>query len=452
MTPEQIKRGLRISIIEGGFATLHFALTTGMFLTGLALWLGANSFQIALLSAIPALSSGFGFLAGHLVRRFGTRKLLSQIGGFIGRTLYILPVPFLLLGRKMPIILLFLMLILSSIIMTVAGTIWTYWMSDLVPEESRGSYFGFRNAIHGMIAVLTAYVGGRALDAFKAHNQEHLGYGLGFGLAVLFGWIASVIISWQPEMPVKYRPPLSLKQTFLGPLREKSFRRFILFMAGWCFLATIGGPFYLVHMMRNLHFSFAAIGLYSLLTGVTGIAGQLFWGKMIDRFGARPITVLTILVVNVLPLLWLLATPSFRLPIYLDAILNGAISTGAGLGFWSLMFNLAEDPAHKESYFATYFGVTGLCSCASSLLSGVLAQLLAGFHLTIFGRSFINFHLLFLLAIVTRFSTLPLLLRVSEPGSDPISHTARVLGAWAAWRINTGRDAFLKILGLGARD
>ena len=40
--------------------------------------------------------------------------------------------------------------------MTIAGTVWTSWITDLVPEERRGRFFGLRNAIHGILGVTAA--------------------------------------------------------------------------------------------------------------------------------------------------------------------------------------------------------------------------------------------------------------------------------------------------------
>ena len=69
--------------------------------------------------------------------------------------------------------------------------------------------------------------------------------------------------------------------------------------------------------------------MYSIIGGVTGMVMQLLWGRAIDRFGSRPVTVLNFALVGVMPLLWLFATPSFRLPIWGDALLNGLDWSGA---------------------------------------------------------------------------------------------------------------------------
>jgi MFS family permease len=452
LTPQEVSRGLRVSIVEGGFAMLYTTLGGGMFLIGLALWLGANSFQIALLSAIPALVTGFGFLSGYLVRRTGARKRLLIWTAGIGRSVFIVLVPFLLLRMRVSLVLFFATVAVSSLIMTIAGTVWTSWISDLVPEERRGRFFGLRNAIHGVLGVTTAYVAGHGMDWLKARGHEPIGYALAFGLAVIFGLVSTLLLTRQPEPELEPRPALSLRRTLLGPLKEPQFGRLTFFLAVWFVTGTLGSPFYIVHMMKNLHFSFAAIGVYSIIGGVTGMAMQLFWGRAIDRFGARPVTVLNFALVGVMPLLWLFATPSFRLPIWGDALMNGLVWSGASLGLWNLLLELADNPAHRESYFAIYSAVTGLGAFVASMLAGVIAQALHGFHVTIAGLVFINYHIMFLAAGVLRFVTLPLLLRVHERDSKSVPHTMRALGTLALWQLNAGKDTVLAALGLRSKD
>ncbi len=452
LTEQQVRRGLRASVVEGSFATLYSTLAGGMFLTGLALYLGANSFHIALISAIPALVTGFGFLSGYLVRQAGSRKRLVILTAGIGRAVYVVLVPLLLLRLRVGLGLFFAVVAASSILMTLAGTIWTSWMSDFVPEDRRGRFFGMRNAIIGIIGVAAAYGAGRGMDALKAVGHEPLGYGIAFGLAVLFGLGSTIGLFQQPEPGLEPRPAVGLRELLFGPLRERQFRRLTIFLAVWFLTGTLASPFYLVHLIKNLHFPFAAIGVYSIIGGVTGMVFQPFWGRVIDRFGARPVTLFNFALVGVMPLLWLFATPSFRLPIWLDGLCNGIIWSGASLGLWNLLLELADNPARKESYFAIYTAVTGLGAFVASLLAGIIAQALHGFRVEILGQQFVNYDVLFLVAGLARFATLPLLARVQEHGSRSVPHTARVLSTWALWRINSGKDALLEALGLRSRD
>jgi MFS family permease len=452
LTQKQIDSGLKISVIEGTFATLYTTLAGGMFLAGLALLLGANSFEIALLSAIPALVSSFSFLSGYLVGWLGNRRKLVFWTAGLGRSVYIILVILLFTGARIKVPFFLLLVALSGILLAIAGTIWTSWISDLVPEERRGRFFGLRNAILNVTAVLVAYGAGRGMDWFKSHGQERLGYALAFSLAIGFGLISTILLRNQPEPELQPRPRPSIREIFLGPLQEPQFRRLTIFLAVWFLTGTLASPFYLVHLLKNLHFTFTEVAVYSMIGGVIGVGFQLFWGRAVDRFGSRPVTVLNFALVGIMPFLWLFATPRFRLPIWIDGVLNGAVWTGASLGLWNLLLDLADNPARKESYFAIYTVVTGLGAFFASLIAGTVAQLLAGFHLKLLGADFYNYDLMFLAAGVARFACLPLLLRIKEPGSKPVRYTIRVLTNLALWRLNAGKDVLLQALGIKSGD
>lgn len=448
LTADEVERGLTISIVEGAFAMLYSTLAGGMFLIGLALYCHANSLQLALITAATPLASVFGFLSGTLVRLFGSRKNVVLWTAGLGRAVFFVLVPFILLRSRLGFGLLLGTVAVSSILMNIAGTTWTSWMSDLVSRERRGRFFGLRNAIHSALGVLTAYWAGRGMDALKAAGKEGLGYALAFGAAALFGAVSTVLLSRQPEFPSSQRTRLGFGQTFFGPLREPGFRRLVIFLAGWFLTGTLASPFYLPHLFKNLKFSFAAVGVYSMIGGALGVIFQLFWGRVIDRFGARPVTVISFGLTGVMPLLWVLATPSFRLPIWLDAVLNGVVWTGGSLGLWNLLLELADRPEYRESYFAIYYVVTGVGAFLASLLAGALACLLemVNFQLELAGRVFLPYHLVFAAAGASRFAVLPLLLRVRQSGSKPVRHTVRALVTVAVWRLNASKEWLLRAL------
>lgn len=446
LAPADVSRGLRVSILEGAFATGHAALSGGMFLTGLALFLGANSFQIGLLAAIPALVSVFGFGAGFLVRRAGARKGLTVWTSGIGRSAFIVLVPLLLLRLKFGLGLFFAVIAAYNVLLALANTTWNSWMSDLVPEERRGRFFGLRNAVLGGIAMVLTYVGGRGLDWFKTFD-EGLGFGVAYALAVGMGIVSMVLLGRQPEPALVPRPQVPLRERLFGPLQnEPQFTRLIVFLAVWFLTGTMASPFYLVHLIQDLKFSFASIGVYAAIGGTVGILFQLYWGWVVDRFGPKPVALVSFALVGLCPLLWLFATESFRAPIWLDGLLNGVGWTGANLGLINLVFALGDNPVRKESYFALFSVVVGLATFLASLAGGALAQLLAGFRFELFGRTFINHHLLFLVSGLARFACLPLLARVEERRSRTVVRTVQVLGAFTLNRLSYGKGVFLHAL------
>src|SRR5579859_365334 len=114
LSPSVVRRGLRLSIIEGALSNVHITISAGAFLTGFALLLGANAFELGILGALPFLSQLFGFAGAYLEERLGERRRLASLSALIGRGLWLpmLALPFLpAIGRiQLPMFLLIMAL------------------------------------------------------------------------------------------------------------------------------------------------------------------------------------------------------------------------------------------------------------------------------------------------------------------------------------------------------
>ncbi|MGB3093730.1 MAG: MFS transporter, partial [Candidatus Zixiibacteriota bacterium] len=125
----EIRKGLRISIFEGSFAAIHLALTTGPFLAGYALLLGANDFQLGLVAALPFLAQVFQIVGAFAVERFKQRKKISLLGSLFSRSLFLVFVflPFFPENQWVKIGIFLLLLCLSSAIANLVGVAWLSW-------------------------------------------------------------------------------------------------------------------------------------------------------------------------------------------------------------------------------------------------------------------------------------------------------------------------------------
>ena len=80
---------MRLSTVEGGFSQGHQILTAGMFITILALALGARPWQIGFLAAIPHMTQLFQLIGAYLVEATGRRKLVAVWGSALSRLLWL---------------------------------------------------------------------------------------------------------------------------------------------------------------------------------------------------------------------------------------------------------------------------------------------------------------------------------------------------------------------------
>ena len=454
LTPRQTRYGLRISIYEGAFATIHASLIGGVFMTGLALRWGATTFQFGLLSAIAALFTAASIIGALLVSRLGERKPLTLVTSVIGRSVFLVYLPFLLVHRQMPIWLFLLVVGLFNLFLVIAGNAWTSWMGDLVPETSRGRYFGIRNTLMSLTTMVFTFMVGRYLEA----NKTDQGFAWVCVFGVLAGMIAMFMLRLQPE-PRTLKPEAAETGLagpacghFSMPLADPGFRKFIRFMAVWSLVAPLASGFYSVHLLKNLsHNSYSLLGIYISVSAACGIAFQWLWGRGIDRFGAKPVMFLNLLCTGLLPLFWVFATPRFLLPIWLDAVGNGLFWSGATLAWFNLLLSFASGRENRDAYFALFTAVTGIAGFLSSVIGGTIAQLLNSFTWQVGPFRFTNFQVLFALAGIGRFASLGLLRSVPDERAAPVSEVLAGIGEYTVRGLSSGRDLVLGSFNLISR-
>jgi MFS family permease len=431
----------RISIIEGSFAQFHITLTGGMFLTAFALYIGVNAFQMGVLAAIPSIMASVGFVSAYMAYKLGKRKSLCVYASGIGRGLFAIFVIALAFRYRISIQLFFLVIFLFNFFLSFAGNLWTSWMSDIIPKDARGKYFGVRNTIISGIGMVVNYTGGIFLDR-AAQNTAFLTI---FSVSVLCSTIAALILSSQPE-PAFAKHPVSLKKVFTTPLKDRNFLALIRYVGFWYLFAGVAAPFWVVHMIKFLKMSYATIAIYSIIAGISSIVLQLVWGKVIDRTKSKPVLAINFVGIIFLPIIWLFARPDFVLPIWIDAFFSGAFWSGINLSLFNILLSLTEDKEIKESYFAVFSTITGICGFLSSLLGGLIAQLLANFTFRFLGQAFINFHLLFIITSIFRALSLPLLAKVQEKEAYPALFTLQMIGDYTVRRLNESKDLVLNAL------
>lgn len=403
----EVRRALRISTIEGAVATINISITGAIggsvFLTGFAMLLGASSFQLGLLGALPFMGQLAGFLGAYLEERVGNRRGLVCYAGLAGRLIWVLllALPFLSFLSGAQLTVFFIGLAISYALHGIAANAWLSWMSDLVPPRRRGSYFGMRNTVAAIAAMATTYMAGLALDQMRGRGLETLGYALIFGVAVLAALGAAALIARQPEPPLQPRAQVRLPELIGAPLRDGPFRSFVLVNAGWAFATGIATPFFNAYGLTTLQLSFATLGLTAVVTSAVSLVFGPLVGRLQDRLGYRKVLVACTVGTIALPLGWVFSTPDNIIPLWLTAILSGVFWPGLNQGLANVMMERA--PAdHRGAAIAAFGAVAGVGTLVAGLVGGLIATVVAGAELSIGPLSIVGLGFIFVLTAIGR--------------------------------------------------
>ncbi len=361
--------------MEGLLAILFIQFSTGVIATGYALHLGAGPGALAALGALPFLAQLLAPLALFLR---GSRKALAVRLNLLARGLFALAL-FLPLWPGEGRVAAFLAIAgASQLLAAPVGVLWLSWMADLVPEERRGRYFGLRNALMGLVGTLGNLAGGYLLDALGGPGYP-LVLGVGVGAGLLSVWLLT--LQHEPKAP----PPEAPWPQVLRAVRDAGFRRYLVLVLGWFAAVMVGGPYVIPYFLQWGGLSLGQVGLWTVLSALSGLAFGPLWGRAADRLGHGRVLLLTGGVAAVMPLFWLWGRPGFPWPIWASALLDALAWSGLNPALTNLALGKSPKEA-RNGYLALFWLALGLGGLLGSLLAGELAALHLGptpYHLPI---------------------------------------------------------------------
>jgi MFS family permease len=410
---------------EGLFAEVFGACAGPTILVGWALQLGCSPVQVALVAALPQLgqlvqvpAAWAAVLAGR--RRVALATLAVSRQAFLPLALLPLLDPPAGVARG----LLLAVAAASAALATAGNVAWTAWMGDLVPERIRGRYFGRRTAICVLAGTGASLATARLLDASR-------GDGTALALAALalassaVGAVTTVLLARQHE-PVAAPGPRPGLSCALRPLRDPRARAVLAYQLAWNASVGIAGGYFTLHLLGNLRVGFVVVALHAAAGALAKFASAPFFGRAVDRLGARPVLAAASFGSAGLPLLWLGASPGVLWPLALDAALGGVAWGAHGLA--SFAVPLAVAPRRERPFYVAAFSSAGGLAYALGTAAGgalVAAQPPGG----LLGGGAGALALPFALSAAGRVGSAFLALRIAEPGAQSLGALHRLARA-----------------------
>jgi MFS family permease len=383
------QRAMRLSLLEGGF----FAFMVGSgesYLIANAVRLGASPLELGLIVSLPLCLGALG--------PFATLAVLSKLEGrkpwtvaaALAQALVLLAISLLDIAGLLVIQVLIAAACLSQMAGMAAGSAWSSWYGDLVPQRLRGRYFSRRNRVVQLATFAGLISSGLLLHhlhpeaAVDPTSSSGVGFQLIFGIAAASRLVSALILAVSPE------------PDFHGLSRPDQFRRFLGTSRGqnaWRLLAAgsalqlatyVASPYFGPFMLQELRFTY---GEYMIAT-LAVVAGKFLmlpsWGRSIDRHGARPVYLLVVLLVALVPLPWLWARDLWW--VIPAQLFSGVSWSGFEVSFFSVLLH-SSFKRTRVYIFAAQNALNGTCQLLGGLLGGLILTAAPGQFRWIFGTS-----------------------------------------------------------------
>ena len=388
-----VERSLIYSIYDGIFGSCMAGFTMEYF-TPFILVLGAGPREVGLLAAIPSLAAALlQLFSADVTERVGSRRLV--VTSFITLQVIALAcIPLLIWAKLISTPLTILLVTLFGTFGAFAAPAWGSLMSDLVPPEKRGEFFGWRARLFGFITIAAMFGASFVISFAKKQDMALLGFSIIFSCAAIFRTVSRYFLGKMYEPPCKptHEDYFNLVD-FLKRVRVSNFARFVLFVASMTFAVSFCSPFFAVYMLNDLHFSYQT---YIIIVSTPTIITLLMitrWGRLADKIGTIRVIRWTSGLIAAAPFFWLFIKNPVLL--VLVQILGGFAWSGFSLSASNFIFD-ACSPAKRTRCIAYFNVLNGVFLFFGASLGGYFSTKVPA----LFGNKFL---MLFLISSILRF-------------------------------------------------
>lgn len=375
---KRLRNTLRYSHKEASVSAIMNA-TGDNFFNAFAVFLQASAMQLSLLTAVPQLTGAvLQFVSVWLVRYVSRQRLVVITAAC--QACVVLGVAGLaasLWRGGAAVSALIGLVVLYHAANYIIQPHWRAWMGGLVPPTRRGVFFAARTKITMATSLLVFVGGGLLLTASERFHWVGLGFALLFGAASV-GRLCSAILFYKMHDPDPH-PSMSdaevINSTFRQcalALTDKTFRNYSFFVAGMQGMVAISAPFFAVHMLNNLKFTYLEFCLNSVASIATQFLTLGFWGKVSDKFGNRLVMIMTSCVIPTLPLWWLVS-PNFYYLLGVQA-LSGLAWAGFSLSTANYLYDIRPHRSNFAIYAALQSAIGAVLIFIGALFGGWVAS------------------------------------------------------------------------------
>jgi MFS family permease len=367
-----VERNLRYLVIELFWAAIFTGCVS--FNAAYLIRLGGSNLLVSLLTSGAALVNVLATMPfAALLERTAQRRPLIVGSLAVMRLGHIglIGLPWLVGWRAEAMVLLLLVL---NVPVALFSAGWLPLMAEIIPPSRRARVFAVRNLTLGITVTVTTFILGRWLDL----APYPFNYQLIYALAVVTSTLSTVYVArmTMPDAPITpriARPPFSraaLRELFTQqrPFANIVINTLIFNLAVWMAI-----PLQPIYFVRTLGASNSWLGLQIGLVSGGAILGNLLWGRLIERRGARWV-LLRATALSATYYFLIGAFPNLTL-ILIFAFLAGAINPGVELSHLNVLYEVCP-AARRATSMGMYMTVMQFGAFAAPLTVAPLAELI----------------------------------------------------------------------------
>lgn len=354
------------------FAASFTTLTSGTFLSGLAVLMGANDVLVSYISVITNICGIFVLMFAARLERSQNQKRLAIGLTFLSKlsTFSIILIP-LCVERHLQLYLFVPIILVAFTLQGLSTVALNNWLIFYTPSKERGRYISIRQTISLIITVVSSVLAGRYLDSAPS---QYLGFAIIFlvALAMAIGEIIVLLRIDEANIVSTAKEKFSFKDTFITSIRNKRFLRYVIIILFFYLFLYISDSFTFIFMFKYLGLPYTTITVLQMLITLPQIFLLSVWGKISDKFGHKFVLNISIwLFIGETFFLFLTTTSNWMFSIPIAFLIASIANSGFVLSLFNRRYEII--PEEKRILYDSFFNaIIGIAFIAGPFLGGII--------------------------------------------------------------------------------
>lgn len=283
------RRSMFLAVVVSIGSIIAVTCGAGNILSLAAIKLGASEMFLGIFSFVSISPFVLTLLTMSAIETTGKIKIIFM--GYFAAAIVMVPFLFLPLAAKWwPAWACLVLLAVSNAMRNGAtalgSTGWFPLLQDIVPQRYTGRFFA-RVRTSWQTANLICLI---AAALILGSQPSWLRFEILFVLALLGQIMMAVPVMWMVEKPLTADgvATISIYERIKEFLRQKTLRRYTLYLIAYMFASTALEPFK-IKLLTDFGYSYGFILAATAMVGFGAVISLRFWGTLADKFGNRAI-------------------------------------------------------------------------------------------------------------------------------------------------------------------
>lgn len=378
MQTSTVDRNIRLLVIELLWAAIAAAAYS--FAAAFVIRLGGSNFIVSLITSAAAVVNAvttipFAVLMERTPKRrpwmFGSLIVFRMLNALL------IIVPWLPAWRAEAIV---VILLVANVPVALFNAGWLPMFADIIPIHRRARLFSARNVTLGATMMIATYGFGRLLEVTPFPDNYQILFVIAMVTSLLSTWyvtkmhIPDTIIDTSANVDRSWRGIWSLLSES-QPYKAITVNTLIFNLAAWAAI-----PFQPIYFVRTLGASDAWLGIWFAIINGGAILGNLFWPRLMERYGFRKILMIS----SLLSCLYFFAiglVPNLTF-ILVFSLLIGMINPGIDVSHFNILLQVCS-PQRRALAMGVFVTVMNAGLLVSSLAVAPLIDWLGAQYVVI---------------------------------------------------------------------